>query len=1046
MDRLPFLSRAAWDALKKEDLPLAVTKWLVFKAGRKLTDCMYELPEFKDRAGATILSWLNVDNSPTKRLLFESREHAWRYLAALPASERTYYVHIPKDAPVAFYLDIDKKYDERWEGHPRYDWEQTLDALDTFVMHTYYKLTKKIAPIWTDESSMTVFSADGPGATKFLSKHVHTTKDPANPNRFWFSRRSSLTYFLKRMQKEVAEAYWDPESKEHTAAKILAYTRYKERFHEVKVKRKDGETVEKKERALDFVFDVQGSLDQWRLPLCRKSNGVPLCCNDDRKMEAADLIGLGDPVLVFKDVKDVKDVEDVKDFVDADFEELKEEEKKKSKKHQTNRNNRELYHSFETPSVKEQLQELLQEQKAAEGTYIQRRSEFFYSLEKDAKSKMERPCLVCNRTHGSCPGWILVHKDYSCVTFACLRDRDREVEFPLPGGSKRVENEDLVRQLRINTKLFESVKEKLSWYTHDLHQKVLTQPYHSKQQCHSFDIPLPANVECPYCEKKHKKLQLEVTRICAQATIVCTRNGRKTDKRGRVEGVSSAKERFQAKRQKLMEQEKKEEKREVQLSELEKKFELHEDPDSPFIKPLIRNSFDKDDPITWLHFEHLLKSREPYTTFEDLKTYALRYINRVFARVGAKKYVYKDNLKAGLFTVTNDLSFSNMKIECEKTRIKLEDILDRLTAYLPIYTDLDFWPDPATLEPSTFNLWPGFEARLLKKPLEEFQDDPRLAELKQYYRDIHCHGDEACYRHEMRVFQLLYREPATKKEGIIFLQAGQGSGKNTGLEFQRLVLGKRLYISSQGNELLNDQYTDHLEGKLLVVADELAVTQECFRPLWERLKKFSTDGDLLVNKKYCSRYSINNFAFLFIISNHETSVRLDKDDRRYACFEVAEAKKSDWKYWKDLRARCFNQETADLFFSWLYKTHEFDDVNIRNLPQTDLRARIIENSQPVAVRYLQHLASKRSQLETAFAQLSDEKQRNLFLMRLSPKDAESLREGRWIKTTHFFRNFKDWASDQNEKIPKERTFAQQISKMIQKKKKVDGFHYDLYSF
>jgi len=32
MDRLPFLSRAAWDALKKEDLPLAVTKWLVFKS------------------------------------------------------------------------------------------------------------------------------------------------------------------------------------------------------------------------------------------------------------------------------------------------------------------------------------------------------------------------------------------------------------------------------------------------------------------------------------------------------------------------------------------------------------------------------------------------------------------------------------------------------------------------------------------------------------------------------------------------------------------------------------------------------------------------------------------------------------------------------------------------------------------------------------------------------------------------------------------------------------------------------------------------------
>jgi len=55
------------------------------------------------------------------------------------------------------------------------------------------------------------------------------------------------------------------------------------------------------------------------------------------------------------------------------------------------------------------------------------------------------------------------------------------------------------------------------------------------------------------------------------------------------------------------------------LNALEQEFELQEDPDSPYVKPLVRNSFDKDDPLTCRDFENLLKSREPYDTFQNLK-------------------------------------------------------------------------------------------------------------------------------------------------------------------------------------------------------------------------------------------------------------------------------------------------------------------------------------------------------------------------------------------------------------------------------------------
>ena len=226
MSSLSFLSRSARSSLKPEHLPLAVAKWLVSAVGRKPNECIYTLPEYDPEAKQAVLSWLNANNRPMPRLLFESREKAWNFLAALPSEERTFYIYIPKDAPVAFYLDIDKPNDERWKDHPNYSWEETLQALQVFVSFTYHRLTGgKSEPDWFDDTSLRVFSADGkPGAKKLMSKHVHTTKDPSNENRFWFSSRASLASFLKCMREDVTKAYWDSKSDYHKDAKVVAYT------------------------------------------------------------------------------------------------------------------------------------------------------------------------------------------------------------------------------------------------------------------------------------------------------------------------------------------------------------------------------------------------------------------------------------------------------------------------------------------------------------------------------------------------------------------------------------------------------------------------------------------------------------------------------------------------------------------------------------------------------------------------------------------------------------------------------------------------------
>jgi len=291
-------------------------------------------------------------------------------------------------------------------------------------------------------------------------------------------------------------------------------------------------------------------------------------------------------------------------------------------------------------------------------------------------------------------------------------------------------------------------------------------------------------------------------------------------------------------------------------------------------------------------------------------------------------------------------------------------------------------------------------------------------------------------------------------------------------DFQgEFIFGEQLYVMGQGAELLNDNYNDHLEGKLIVVAEELGVNKESFRPLWEKIKSFATNPRMLVSKKYFSKYRIHNFAFFFIMSNQEYAVCLDADDRRYACLEVNDREKKNFAFWTSLRAKCFNQETGDLFFSWLYKTTEFDDVDIRNLPNTELRQRIIENSLSAGCRFLkdhkegrdavfeEKLENKRTKIREAAIRKFTEKLENKHdsaellqktndekieaeLLEFTEQLDKERKESQWIQSSDLCEAFKEWCRSRNESLTKIKVFLNQIIKHIDKKHTHRGSYYN----
>src|SRR5690606_16842207 len=102
----------------------------------------------------------------------------------------------------------------------------------------------------------------------------------------------------------------------------------------------------------------------------------------------------------------------------------------------------------------------------------------------------------------------------------------------------------------------------------------------------------------------------------------------------------------------------------------------------------------------------------------------------------------------------------------------------------------------------------------------------------------------------MRVLQLLLRGPTQKIEGAHVFISPPGCGKNLYFDFlSDYVLGERLTHIETGIETLSGQYTDHLRGKLLVVADELAMNKEDYHTLWEKLKHTLSGKTMACNGK-----------------------------------------------------------------------------------------------------------------------------------------------------------------------------------------------------
>ena len=196
--------------------------------------------------------------------------------------------------------------------------------------------------------------------------------------------------------------------------------------------------------------------------------------------------------------------------------------------------------------------------------------------------------------------------------------------------------------------------------------------------------------------------------------------------------------------------------------------------------------------------------------------------------------------------------------------------------------------------PGVFNLWCGYKCEPLgkdEKPTKNMIEGVRL--FKEHTLDNVCLGDKKLYNWLMGYFAHLMQRPWEKPLTALVFKGDKGVGKNATID--RIGnLFKGHYLITSNKRYLTSNFNKHLANLILFVLDEAFWSGD--KQAEGILKDLITGHTHLIEHKGREMFSAKNVTRLCILGNEEWIVPATKDERRFAVFNVSDARQADKKY------------------------------------------------------------------------------------------------------------------------------------------------------
>ncbi|SLJ88368.1 bifunctional DNA primase/polymerase [Novosphingobium mathurense] len=231
--------------------------------------------------------------------------------------------------------------------------------------------------------------------------------------------------------------------------------------------------------------------------------------------------------------------------------------------------------------------------------------------------------------------------------------------------------------------------------------------------------------------------------------------------------------------------------------------------------------------------------------------------------------------------------------------------------------------DPGSSRKGTLNLWRGWNV----------EPDPssscRL--FLDHVRKVVCRGNSDHTAYVLGWLAHLIQHPAEKPGVALVLRGGKGAGKDTVAEYMAAVIGRQHVPTVSHENHITGNFNKRLEAALLLHVQEGSWAGD--KKAEGVLKYLVTSDFVEIERKGIDSFTLPSFLRLFISSNAEWAVPASADERRWAVFNVSDARCGDAEYFKALRAEMKGKGPAALL-AWL-QAYDLSDFNVRKAPDTE---------------------------------------------------------------------------------------------------------------
>ena len=194
------------------------------------------------------------------------------------------------------------------------------------------------------------------------------------------------------------------------------------------------------------------------------------------------------------------------------------------------------------------------------------------------------------------------------------------------------------------------------------------------------------------------------------------------------------------------------------------------------------------------------------------------------------------------------------------------------------------------LGPNDHNGWRGFTVEPAPGSWEK---------NKAHVLDVVCDRDRELFEWTMDWMASMFQLPGRHAMTALVLMGGQGAGKG---HFVDKMLGRcfdrQHYVHVTDRKAVFGDFNDALSGRCLVFMDE--ATWGGDKRDAGIIKTLITEDFVSISRKFLPRVSERSMLHVAMASNEEWPVALDRDDRRFAVFQVSGRHANQQAYFRPL--------------------------------------------------------------------------------------------------------------------------------------------------